>query len=132
MVVTVQEVRFFLKNLPEDFVSDETIEIQITQATWVVDKEKSAAASDEDLDKVILIRSAFYSTLAYMEEAERSLGMIPPGLAVLANALKTETDMAMKYIQRGEVYSIPLAVATLSDSAWDYVGSTDISLSTDE
>ena len=120
MVVTVEQVRFFLKNLPVDFISDETIDIQIVQATWVVDKEKSAAASQDDLDKVILVRSAFYTTLAYMEEAERSLGMIPPGLAVLANALKNEAEMAMGYIRRGVIYSIPLSVATLSESIWDY------------
>lgn len=121
MGVTVEQVRFFLKNLPEDFVSDETIEIQIEQATWVVGKEKSIAAEQDDLDKVILVRSAFYTTLAYMEEAERSLGMIPPGLAVLANSLRTESEMAMQYIKRGAVYSIPLAVATISESIWDYV-----------
>ena len=101
-------------------MSDETIEIQITQATWVVDKEKSVAASDEDLDKVVLVRSAFYATLAYMEEAERSLGMIPPGLAILANSLKNESEMAIEYIKRGTIYSIPLSVVTLSESIWDY------------
>ena len=132
MVVTVEQVRFFLKNLPEDFVSDETIDIQIEQAAWMVDKEKSAAASDDDLDKVVLIQSAFYCTLAYMEEAERALGVIPPGLAVLANALQKQAEIAMEYIKRGAVYSIPLAVAGVSESIWDSVGATSISLSTDE
>ena len=132
MVVTVEQVRFFLKNLPEDFVSDETVDIQIEQAAWMVDKEKSDAASDEDLDKVVLIQSAFYCTLAYMEEAERALGVIPPGLAVLANALQKQAEIAIEYIKRGAVYSIPLAVAGVSESIWDNVGSTGISLSTDE
>lgn len=123
---------FFLKNLPIDFVSDETIDIQIEQAAWMVDKEKSDAASDEDLDKVVLIQSAFYCTLAYMEEAERALGVIPPGLAVLANALQKQAEIAIQYIKRGAVYSIPLAVAGVSESIWDNVGATSISLSTDE
>ena len=120
MTVTVEDVRFFLKNLPEDFVSDETIELQIDLSSWEVDKEKSSQSSDEDLDKCVLLKSAYYTTLAYLQEAERALGVVPPGLAALVAELKQRTEQAVTYIQRGNVFSISLSIAGLSDSMWSY------------
>jgi len=120
MVVTVEEVRTFLKNLPRSFVEDDTIDLQIKQAEWLAAKEKSSHASTEDIDKVVLARSAYFTTLAYMEEAERSLGVVPPGLQALVSELRTEMLQAMEYLKRGDHVSIPLTVSTISSSIWDY------------
>ena len=122
MVVTVEDLRFFLKNMPEDFVSDETIEMQIDLAEWFISHEKSSQADDESLDKATLIRAAYFTTLAYMQEAERALGIVPPSLAALVSELKNLQLAAIEIIKRGNIYSIPLSLATLSGSAWDYAG----------
>lgn len=126
MAVTVEDVRFFLKNLPEDFVSDETILLQIDMAIWVVDKEKSSHATDDDIDKAVLVYAGYYTTLAYLEEAERAMGVVPPGLAALVNELHKLLEKALEYIRRGDVYQIPLALANLTDSGWDYRGGSTI------
>ena len=120
MVITVSDVRQFMKDLPSDFVSDNTITKQIEFATWAVSKTKSDAATTEDVDKTVLICSAYYSTLAYMEEAERALGIIPPGMAVLVNELRIQKNMALEIVKRGAVYSIPLSIARMSTSMWSY------------
>jgi len=130
-MVTVEDLRFFLKNMPEDFVSDETIELQIDLAEWFVDKHKSAEASNEDIDKTILVRSAYFVTLAYMQEAERALGVIPPGLGALVRELEKLQEEALQIVARGNIFSISLSLAGLSDSMWDYVPVTgSIKLST--
>ncbi len=118
--VTIRDVRYFLKNLPEDFVSDETITIQIDMAEWIVGKEKSAAATADDLYRAELICTAYRVTVAYMEEAERAIGVIPPSLAVLITQLQMDMELALSYIKRGNPVSI--SVFDISDSIWDYRG----------
>lgn len=127
MTVTVEDVRFFLKNLPEDFVSDETVEIQIDLSSWEISKEAGSGASAEDIDKCVLLRSAYYTTLAYLQEAERALGVVPPGLAALVAELKQRMENCLKilikisaYPEDISVYPISVSLATLTDSMWDY------------
>ena len=122
MAVTVEDVRFFLKGLPVDFVGDEVIIKQIDIAEWIANKEKSDTTSDEDLDNFSLLQAAYMTVIAYMQEMDRGLGVIPPNLIALENELRGLKELALGYIQRGEIYSIPLAIATLSESAWDYRG----------
>jgi len=126
MAVTVEDVRFFLKGLPEDFVGDEVIVKQIDIAEWIGSKEKSDTTSDEDLDNFALLQAAYMTVIAYMQEMDRGLGVIPPNLIALENELRGLKELALGYIQRGEIYSIPLAVATTSDSLWDYRGALTI------
>lgn len=120
MTVIVEDIRLFLKNLPEDFVSDETIELQIDLSSWEVEKEKSSEASDEDIDKCVLLLAAYYTTLAYLQEAERALGVVPPGLAALVTELRQRRENALTYIRRGNAISVPLSLVTVSASVWDY------------
>lgn len=126
MGITVEDVRFFLKGLPEDFVGDEVIVKQIDIAEWIASKEKSDTTSDEDLDNFSLLQAAYMTVISYMQEMDRGLGVIPPNLIALENELRGLKELALGYIQRGEIYSIPLAVATTSDSLWDYRGALTI------
>lgn len=133
MVVTVEEVRFFLHGLPEDFVGDEVIVKQIDIATWIANKERSDSVSpgSEDFDNFVLLQAAYMTVISYMQEAERGLGVIPPNLIALENELRGLKELGLEYIRRGDIFSIPLAVATTSESLWDYRGATTIKLRTD-
>jgi len=131
MGVTVEDVRVFLKGLPEDFVGNEVIEKQIDIATWVASSEKSESASDDDIDNFILLQAAYMTTISYMQEAERGLGVIPPNLIALETELRDLKNLGLEYIRRGTIFSIPLAVATVSESFWDYRSTTTLKVSTD-
>ncbi len=131
MVVTVEDIRFFLKGLPVDFVGDETIVKQIDIATWIANKEKSSTASTEDLDNFILLQASYMTVISYMQEMDRGLGVIPPNLIALETQLRSLKELGLGYIRRGEIYSIPLAVSGLSDSMWDYRAFTSFKLRTD-
>ncbi len=119
MAITVNQVRIWLKNLPSQFVSDETILAQIDIAEWTTDKEKSAAATDADIDNAVLIRAAYFTTLAYSEESERALGVIAPSLISMLAELKTQYEKAIEYIRRGA----PVFVTdfALSPSIWEEI-----------
>lgn len=118
MTVTIDEVRSFLNNLPVEFVGPDAIQEQIDFAEWIVDNEKSSEASDEDIDMCVKIRAGFFVTLAYMEEAERALGVVPPNLESLARNLEKSMLAAMEYVKRGD--PVTLKYYDKSESAWDY------------
>ncbi len=119
MAITVNQVRIWLKNLPSQFVSDETISAQIDIAEWAIDKEKSAAATATDIDNAVLIRAAYHATLAYSEESERALGVISPSLTSILVELKTQYEKAIEYIRRGApVFPTDFA---LSPSIWEEI-----------
>ena len=128
LTVTVEEIRFFLKGLPEDFVGDETIVKQIDIATWIANKERSdsVASGSEDFDNFVLLQASYMTVISYMQEMERGIGVIPPNLIALENELRNLKELGLEYIRRGDRYSIPLAVATVSDSIWDYRAATTI------
>ena len=132
MGITVEDIRFFLKGLPEDFVGDETIVKQIDIAEWIASREKSDDASDEDLDNFTLLQASYMTVISYMQESERGLGVIPPNLIALEIELRNLKDLGLEYIRRGDVYSIPLAVATLSSSLWDFTAGDTVEGSTTE
>jgi len=119
MTITVNQVRIWLKNLPDQFVSDETILAQIEIAEWTIGKEKSAAATITDVDNAVMIRTAYFTTLAYSEESERALGVISPSLTSILMELKTQYEKAIEYIRRGA----PVFVTdfALSPSIWEEI-----------
>ncbi len=120
MGITVDQVRIWLKNLPSQFVSDETILAQIEIAEWTIGKEKSAAATVIDIDNTVMIRAAYFTTLAYSEESERALGVIAPSLISMLAELKTQYEKAIEYVRRGA----PVFVTdfALSPSIWEELG----------
>jgi len=117
-MITVQKVRDFLKGLPTEFVGDVTIQTHIDNAYWEIDKEKSNATTQEDIDNTALLHASYNVTLAYMSEAERSLGVIPPTLTEVATGLHTRLEKAMVYIKRGSPTKVGPYV--VSDSLWRY------------
>lgn len=125
--VTIDDVRKFMKNLPEEFVGPDSIEMQIDFAEWICDKEASAAATAKDRKMFVIVHAAYYTTLAYMEEAERALGVIPPNLESLARNLENMMVLALGYIRRGD--PVTLKFYGVSESVWDYRNS-DIGEST--
>ena len=119
-MVTVSDVRTFLKDLPEEIVSDATIQEQINVATHLVENEKSAYASDQAVEYAILLSAAHLTAIAYASELERSLGVIPPQLNTLVNALEEMKEKALEIVRRG-LPADPRLVATTSDSAFEAV-----------
>ena len=115
--VTIDDVRKFLNNLPEEFVGPDAIEIQLTFAEWIVEKERSSSASVTDIYMTVLVHAGCFVTLAYMEEAERALGVIPPNLEELARNLEIILEKALGYIKRGA--PVTLKYYTTSASVWD-------------
>jgi len=119
LTVTVADVRTFLKDLPSEFVSDSTIQKQIDVATFIVDKEKSEAATTSDVDNAVLLQAAHLTLCAYAFEVERSLGVVSPSLNALIELLRRNSEDAMKYIKRGKTVKPPAVI--VSDSLWEYM-----------
>ena len=118
-MVSVEDVRNFLKELPEQYVSDETINMQIRIAEFLVNKEKSKLASDDDVSQAVLLVASHLTLCAYAAEIERSLGVVSPALNALIDRMKDYADKALSYVRRGETVRVPVAV--ISDSLYDYI-----------
>jgi len=119
LTVTVSDVRELLKDLPSEFVSDDSITKQIEIATFIVNKEKSSQASSSDVDNAVLLNAAFLTLTAYASEIERSLGVVSPSLNALIERYKTMADLALKYVKRGT--DAPYPITAVGESLWEYV-----------
>ena len=119
MPVTVNDIRTLLKDMPSEFVSDETIQKQIEIATFIVNKEKSNQASTTDINRAIELNAAFLTLSAYASEIERSLGVVSPSLNTLIQQYKIMADLALKYVRRST--DAPYPIADLGESLWEYV-----------
>jgi len=120
-MVTIADVRSYLKDLPSEFVSDSVIEKHIDVATFIIEKEKSETASTEDIDKATLIYASYQTALAYATELERSLGQLPPPIVSWIELLKEAAEKALEYIRRG--FLISIEVPMISNSLYDYARS---------
>jgi len=116
-MVTTEDVRRFLKDLPREYVSDDTIELLIDTATFIVNKEKSQATSASDVEKAILLQASYLTLCAYASEVERSLGAMSPALSALIEQVRRSAELALQYIKRGQEVRVPYA--TVSNSLWE-------------
>jgi hypothetical protein len=123
LTVSVLDVQLFLKELPEEFVPTTTIAKQLEIANWKVNADKSSAATATDVDNAVLIMAAYFSTLAYMAEAERSLGVIPASIEVIASELKDQMAEALKLVKRGAGAGVvqESSIITKTTTARDWV-----------
>lgn len=123
-MVTVEQVREVLKNLPEEYVYDNVIEPQIDIAEFIVDQEKTAAATDEQIEKAVLAWACYKTGLAYAADQERSLGVLSPQLNSWLDRLKQEAEMELRYVKRLSSAVNPLSYFDISDSLWYYMRKT--------
>ena len=118
MIVSVDDIRETLKNMPSEFVADEVIEKQIEIAAYMVDKEKSSSATATDIYMATLICSSHLTLLAYASEIERSLGVVAPSLGALIERYRVLCKEAMGYLKRGSAVMPPLY--DMPYSYWEY------------
>jgi len=127
-MVTVSDVRQFLKDLPIDFVSDEAIQKQIELAQFIVSHENGGYATSDEIEKATLVAAAYYTALAYASEVERSLNVLPPSLINWLDLLKQAYERVLEYIRSG-VPPFPVNLITLvadcSESLIDYLSGGD-------
>jgi hypothetical protein len=116
-MVTTEDVRRFLKELPQEYVSDDTIELLIDTANFIVNKEKSEVVSAEDIEKAVLLQAAYLTLCAYASEVERSLGTLSPALNALIDQVRRSAELALQYVRRGLEVKAPYAA--VSDSLWE-------------
>ena len=127
MIVSVDDVRETLKNMPSEFVHDEVIEKQIEIAAYAVNKEASSAATTEDIYMATLICSCHLTLLAYASEVERSLGVVAPSLGALIERYRVLCKEAMEYLSRGTAVMPPMYAGEsssydVSESLWKHAG----------
>jgi len=118
-MVEVNDVRRFLKNIPTDLLSDDTIQVNIDTANTIVDNEASKKAAFQLKERAKLLYASWLSFLSYATEVERTLGTTPPTVTVQLETLKTLAEQFLVYVKRGDVSAPPTVVFDLTESLMD-------------
>jgi len=115
-MVSVQDVRDFLKEITTQFVGDPTVRKQITMAEVLVNQEKGANITEEVLEQAILAKAAHLTYLAYATYIERSTGRVPEPMLLHLGELKDLAETMLGYARRGAV--VKVTVADLAKGIW--------------
>ena len=114
-MTTREDVRDFLNKIDTGKIKDETIELMISMAKIIVEKEKSSSSDNDTVDAAILMQSTWMSYLAYAGEFERSVGRIPPPMLLHLDRLEKLAIQYLNYVRRGSTAKLqPQAAFTNS------------------
>jgi len=120
-MVEVSDVRAFLKNISEDLLSDETIQVNLETANQIVEKEAGESVSFSTKERAKLLYASYLSFLSYATEVERTLGTAPPMLAAQVEALRNLAERFLEYVRRAKVTPQAKTALALTESLIDYV-----------
>lgn len=121
MTINTDDVRKLLRNMPESAVPDETVSLNIEIATLLISNEKSENATDDMIDKAILLHATYQSYMAYAVYYERSTGSVPPPILNQLARYEKLSDIFLDLVRRGTVATGP--VLTQIQTLWqDYEG----------
>jgi len=101
-MVTVSDVREFLADLPADYISDATINKQISIASAIIDGEKSDDADSTLVDQAKLVNAAYLTLLSYASRIERVTGVIPAPLEKYLIRFERLADRFIEYVRRSD------------------------------
>ena len=97
-MVTVNDVRMFLADLPSTLVPDQTIEKAISVAETIVNSVASVEATPEDYDNAILVQAAWITMISYAAAIERSTGDVPPAVVERLRDLRAIADKVLQAV----------------------------------
>ena len=112
MMVSEQEVRWYLDAMPVERVSKETLIIQIRLATEYVSRYKGSLATDEQVWGAELTRAGWLTYQSYATEYERTAGEIP---GPVVTHLQRYKDIADEYLVAAQAGTNTVGLITLME-----------------
>lgn len=99
----VPRVRSTLSDVPDEFITDEQILIEIEKSHAYCDQVVNDDTTDLYLSKCIEVVATYYSYINYTTLSERQLGTLPPTSKIRLDALRT---VAVGFLQLVSKYPL--------------------------
>lgn len=99
----IQDVRTTLSDVPDEFLSNDQIYVELDKANVFCDEILISTTTDAFREKCVFALATYYAYINYTTLAERQLGTLPPTSKIRLDALR---NVALSFLQLKSEYPL--------------------------